>query len=82
MVKINPDKAIGITKNIIRKWREEEFKKNDIDLQNALVDGVDVTPFRMKRNWLRDLPEECEGKTVDELRALLVELGILETPIS
>jgi len=81
-ITVNSAKAKDITKRMVREWREQEFKKNDVNLQNALVDGVDVTPFRMKRNWLRDLPDECEGRTVDELRALLVELGILETPIS
>ncbi|WP_422477185.1 hypothetical protein [Pleomorphochaeta sp. DL1XJH-081] len=77
MLKINPEKALVITQERIRAWREEEFKKNDINLQNALVDGTDTTQFVERRNWLRDLPQMCEGKTVEELKAFILELGVV-----
>ena len=36
MIVINNEKAIEVAKNKIRVWRENEFKKNDLDIQNAL----------------------------------------------
>ncbi len=43
MILINNDKAIEVAKNKVRVWREAEFKKNDLAIQNALVDGSDMT---------------------------------------
>ena len=43
MIVINQAKAIEVVKGKIRAWREGEFKKNDIAIQNALVDGSDVS---------------------------------------
>ena len=76
MITINQDKAIEIAKNKIRVWRENEFKKNDLDIQNALVDNIDTTEFIKRRDYLRDLTSQCENKTVDELLELIKTLGI------
>ena len=78
LIKINNEKAIEITKEKIREWRELKFKENDIKLQNALVDGNEtVKQESVKyRDYLRDLPDRCEGKNLDELKALMSELGI------
>lgn len=78
MIKIDETKAIEITKNKLRAWREGEFKKNDIAIQNVIVDGDDVAKAEAVayRDYLRDLPNQCEGKTLDELKAMLVEKGI------
>lgn len=76
MIKINNDKAIEVAKNKIRVWRQSEFKKNDLDIQNALVDNKDTTEFIKRRDYLRDLTSECENKTVDELLELIKALGI------
>ena len=76
MIVINNQKAISIAKNKIRVWRESEFKKNDLDIQNALVDGIDTTEFIKRRDYLRDLTSQCENKTVDELLELIKTLGI------
>ena len=78
MIRINPEKALVIAQERIRSWREEQFRENDVNLQNALVDGTDTTQFVERRNWLRDLPQKCEGRTVEELKNLLIELGALE----
>ena len=77
MIVINNEKAIEIAKEKIRVWRDSEFKKNDIAIQNALLDGIDTTSFVERRNYLRDLPTQCENKTLDELKSLMNELGIL-----
>jgi hypothetical protein len=77
MLRINPEKAVRVAQDLIRRWREGQFEENDINLQNALVDGGDTTPFVERRDWLRDLPQMCEGKTVEELKAFMVELGVI-----
>lgn len=75
LIKINQDKAIEIAKNKIRVWRESEFKKNDLAIQNALVDGADTTALIERRDYLRNLTSQCDNKTVDELLILINELG-------
>lgn len=76
MIVINQVKAIEIVKDKIRLWRESEFKKNDLKIQNALVDGTDTTKMIERRDYLRDLTKQCENKTVEELKELMIELGI------
>ena len=75
MIVINQDKAIEIAKNRIRALREAEFKKNDLAIQNALVDGTDTTALIERRDYLRGLTSQCDNKTVDELLILINELG-------
>jgi len=76
MIKINIKKAIESTKEKIRAWRVEEFKKNDINIQNGLIDNIDISPFVKRRDFLRSLPEICEGKTLDELKEIIEEYKI------
>lgn len=76
MIKINQEKAIELVKDKIRAWRESEFKKNDLKIQNALVDGSDTTELVKRRDYLRDLTSQCKNKTVEELKELMIELGI------
>ena len=76
MIVINQAKAIEVVKGKIRAWREGEFKKNDIAIQNALVDGSDTAELIARRDYLRDLPSQCDGKGLDELKALMLELGV------
>jgi hypothetical protein len=76
MIKINQEKVIELVKDKIRIWRESEFKKNDVAIQNALVDGLDTTELIARRDYLRDLTKECENKTVQELKDLMINLGI------
>ena len=78
LIKINEIKAIEITKEKIRAWRELKFKANDIKLQNALADSDETARLEAVeyRDYLRDLPAQCEGKSLDELKALMSELGI------
>jgi len=76
MIIINNDKAIAIVKEKLRDWRKEEFKKNDLALQNALVDGKDATVFVERRDYLRNITNEADGKSIEELKAILFERGI------
>ena len=76
MIVINQEKAIEIAKDKIRTWRESEFKENDLAIQNAFVDGNDIDTLIVRRDYLRDLTNQCNGKTVDELLELIKTLGI------
>lgn len=76
MIIINNEKAIEVAKNKIRVWRENEFKKNDLAIQNALLFGGDIEALKTRKQYLCDLPAECENKTVDELLELIKTLGI------
>lgn len=76
MIVINNTKAIEIVKDKIRAWREDEFKKNDLAIQNALVEGSDTTKFIKRRDYLRNITNEADGKSTEELKAILVERGI------
>lgn len=77
LIKINNEKAIEITKEKIREWRELKFKENDVKLQNALVDGNKTAKQEAVeyRDYLRDLPYQCEGKSLDELKMILSSLN-------
>ena len=77
LIKINEIKAIEITKEKIRQWRELKFKENDIKLQNALVDGDETARQEAVeyRDYLRDLPAQCDGKSLDELKMILSSLN-------
>lgn len=74
-VDINSVKATDIAKNKIRAWRKKQFEENDVILQNSIVDGDEVKKSEAvnRRNYLRDLPEQCDGKTVEELKVILQE---------
>lgn len=80
MIRINEQKAIELAKKMVRDWRTKEFASNDIAIQNALADGDEKARIDAvnRRNWLRELPQQCEGKSVDELKALLIEIGALD----
>lgn len=77
---IDNTKAISVTKNHIRAWRDHEFPINDIAIQNALIDGDEEAKLTAvnRRDWLRSLPQSCDGKSLNELESLLKELGILQ----
>lgn len=76
MIQINIEKAIESTKEKIRAWRVEEFKKNDINIQNGLIDNIDISPFVERRDFLRSLPETCESKKLDELKEMIEQYKI------
>ncbi len=76
MIVINNDKAITLVKEKLREWRKEEFKKNDLALQNAFVDGIDTKALIERRDYLRNITNEADGKSIEELKAILVERGI------
>lgn len=76
MIVINNDKAITFVKEKLRIWREKEFKKNDLALQNALVDRIDTKALIERRDYLRNITNEADGKSIEELKTILVERGV------
>ena len=75
MIVINNEKAIEIAKEKIRAIREPLLKKLDVDFQRALETGSDTTLIVQEKQRLRDLTDLANGKTVEELLAILEELG-------
>ena len=71
MIKIDILKAQEITRDRLRAEREVEFKKNDLAIQNALVDGIDTSPFIERREYLKDITKVVDTlETVEELKAI------------
>ena len=75
LIKINNEKAIEITKEKIRAIREPMFAKLDIEFQIALEKGLDTSEIVAEKQRLRDLTDLANDKTVEELLAILEELG-------
>lgn len=73
MLTINTDKATKLAQRQIRIWRDTEFKKNDIRIQNALIDGDEQARIEAAayRDYLRDLPQACIGKDLEGLKAVM-----------
>lgn len=76
MIVINNEKAIELAKNKIRVWRDNEFKKNDLAIQNALVEKLETTLLIQRRDYLRDLPSQCDNKSIDELLLFIRDIGL------
>jgi hypothetical protein len=80
---INRHKPVwGVAYKVVNAifWFQDDHCKesfeNDIKLRDAILEGTDTTEFIERRDYLRDLPNSCEGLTLDELKAKLIELGI------
>ncbi len=73
MIRINNDKAIAIAQERIRVWREAAFAQNDVRIQNALADGDEDARLQavMYREYLRNLPQACIRKDLEELKAVM-----------
>jgi len=74
MIVINNEKAIEITKDKIRAFREPKFKQLDLDFQRALETSSDTTLIVQEKQRLRDLTDLSNDKTVEELLVMLKEL--------
>lgn len=75
MITINNTKAIEVAKDKIRVVRNEQLAKQDVEFQKALETGSDTAPIVAEKQRLRDLPAQADGKTVEELKTLLNEIG-------
>lgn len=75
MITINNTKAIEITKDKIRAYREPKLQALDVEFTRALEQGQDTSSIVAEKQRLRDLPEQADGKSVEELKSLLDDLG-------
>ena len=73
MLRINNEKAVAIAQERIRAWRDTAFAKNDDRIQNALADGDEDARLQavMYRQYLRNLPQQCMGKDLEGLKAIM-----------
>ena len=72
MIKVNSAKAQELSKTMARAWREGEFAKNDLAIQDAILNGLDTAQVKARQQELRDLPAQFEGKTPEQLKDMLV----------
>lgn len=89
-VVIDEEKAVTVSQSAIRLWRADKIVDAGAQADNlfqewqlALADGEDGSEelkayreAKTLRDYLRDLPGQCEGKTTEELTSFLQELGI------
>ncbi|AEC02028.1 hypothetical protein [Parasphaerochaeta coccoides] len=89
-VVVDESKMISVAQEAIRIWRTDKISDAGHQADNlfqewqlALSDGEDVkeklAAYRETKDYLdylRNLPEQCIGKSAEELTTLLDELGI------
>lgn len=75
MITVNNTKATEITKEAIRAYREPKLAALDVDFQRAMEQGADTTQIVADKQVLRDMPATADGKSVDELKAIIDNLG-------
>jgi hypothetical protein len=75
MITINTNKATEITKEAIRAYRNPKLEALDVDFQRALEQGQDTAQIVADKQVLRDMTDTADGKSVDELKAIVDGLG-------
>lgn len=76
MITINNTKAVEITKDKIRAYREPKLAELDVEFNRALETGADTTTIVAKKQELRDMPTQADGKSNDELKVLIDSLEV------
>ena len=74
MITVNQTKAINITKEKIRAYRNPKLAELDVAYQRATEEGTDTAQIVADKQVLRDMPATAEGKTVDELKTIIDSL--------
>jgi hypothetical protein len=75
MIKVNQTKATEITKEAIRAYRKPLLESLDVDYTRAVEVGGDTTSIVADKQVLRDMTDTADGKSVDELKAIVDGLG-------
>jgi len=75
MVLVNNNKAIEITKDKIREYRDAKLKELDIEFQRALENGSDTTEIVNQKQYYRDMPTQADNKTNEELLSIIGSLN-------
>jgi hypothetical protein len=75
MITVNTNKATEITKEAIRAYRKPLLESLDVDYTRAVEVGGDTTSIVADKQVLRDMTDTADGKSVDELKAIVDGLG-------
>tara|TARA_R110000787_G_scaffold284738_1_gene398815 strand:+ start:16357 stop:16584 length:228 start_codon:yes stop_codon:yes gene_type:complete len=75
MITVNNTKATEITKEAIRVYRKPLLEALDVDYTRAVEVNGDVSTIVASKQTLRDMTATADGKTVDELKAIVEGLA-------
>ena len=75
MITINNDKAIEITKDKIREYRKPKLEALDVEVMRNIANQDKLQEIEAQKQELRDMTTMADGKSVDELKDILNNLG-------
>tara|TARA_R110000822_G_scaffold182404_3_gene321992 strand:- start:2549 stop:2776 length:228 start_codon:yes stop_codon:yes gene_type:complete len=75
MITVNNTKATEITKEAIRAYRKPLLEALDVDYTRAVEVNGDTSAIVASKQSLRDMTATANGKTVDELKAIVEGLA-------
>jgi len=71
MITVNNTKATEITKEAIRVYRKPLLEALDVDYTRAVEVNGDTSAIVASKQTLRDMTNTADGKSVDELKAIV-----------
>ena len=71
MIQVNREAAEGITKSAIRAYRKPLLEALDVDYTRAVEVNGDTSAIVASKQTLRDMTATANGKSVDELKAIV-----------
>ena len=71
IVGVDIDKAIEITKEHIREWRNPQLESLDVQFIRATESGESTDDIIAEKQLLRDATAKADGKTIQELTDLI-----------
>ena len=74
-ITVNNTKATEITKEAIRVYRKPLLEALDVDYTRAVEVNGDVSAIVASKQSLRDMTATANGKSVDELKAIVEGLA-------
>ena len=75
MITVNNTKATEITKEAIRVYRKPLLEALDVDYTRAVEVNGNTAAIVASKKTLRDMTATVDGKTVDELKAIVEGLA-------
>jgi hypothetical protein len=75
MITVNNTKATEITKEAIRVYRKPLLEALDVDYTRTVEVNGDTSAIVASKQSLRDMTATVDGKTVDELKAIVEGLA-------
>ena len=74
MIKIDNIKAIEITKDKIREYRNPLLSQLDVEVMKNITNPEKLSEIEAEKQKLRDMTKDAEGKSVEELITLVNEI--------